>query len=93
VFGGLFDRVQVVALLTAAGFAVALEQFAQLVEQVGFGAEVGEVFALGQGGGHGLLHGATLIAVVAVALDHGRGDAFALEDLLEGPFHRAGPCA
>ena len=40
VLRGLFWAVQVVALLSAAGFAVGAEQLFELVEQVGFWAEV-----------------------------------------------------
>ena len=91
--GGFFNGVQVVALLATAGFSVGLEQLFELVKQVCFGAEVGEVFTIGQGGGHGFLHRAPLVAVVAVALHHCRCDSLALKNVLKGALDSAGACA
>jgi hypothetical protein len=90
VLGRLLHRVEVVTALAAAGFAVGAEQFLELVEDVGLGAEVGEVLAAGLGLRHGLLHGPPLEAVEAVPFHHRRDDALPGEDVLEGPFHGAG---
>ena len=89
-FSRLFRAVQVVTLLTSTCFAIGAEQFRKLVEEVGFRTEVGEVLPCRERISHRLLHRHALIAVVAIAFHHCRGNAFTREDVLEGALDRAG---
>ena len=92
-FGRFLEAVQVVALFSTTGFAVGLEEFFEFVEEVGAGAEVGKLFAFRNCLCHGLLHGAPLVAVVAIPFDDRRRDALTVKDVLESPFDGAGSCA
>ena len=90
VLSGFLWTVQVIALLPTACLSIDAEQFLKLVKEVGFRAEVGEVLTLGQSISHGIFHGHPLKAVVAVAFNDSRCDAFTREDVLEGTLHGAG---
>ncbi len=71
--------------------AIAAEGALKLFEQVRFRAEMAEVIvALRLGRGHGLFHLLAVVAVIGVAFDGDRLDAFAPEDLLEGVLDRRG---
>src|SRR3990167_8573793 len=91
---GLVFAVHVVAALAHAGFAVSLEGLLDLVEMVGFRAEMAEtiIACLGRFCGSGAERHA-VEAVQAVALQDCRPDFFAAEDILEGLFYRGGACA
>jgi hypothetical protein len=60
------------------------------VEQIGCGAEVAEVFAADGGAMQLLAHLLSIIGVEAVALDDGRPQIHARENVLEGGFCRTG---
>ena len=76
---------QVLAAAAGTGLGVGFEQLFDFAEQVGIRTKVAEMrvarrlrtFCLD-------LHGLAVAAVVAVALDQGRGDALAAKDGLEG---------
>ena len=86
VFLGLFLAVQIVTLLTAAGFTVDAEQFLDLVETVGFRTEMTHAL------GHLVAHFGTVITVKAVAFDDGGLNALAGKDMLESAFNSGGAC-
>ena len=74
----------VVAAFAHAGFAVGLEHFFDLVEVVGFRAEVAErIVAVLGGFSHGCAKRHAIQAVQAVAFDNSCIDAFAAKDIFE----------
>ena len=90
VMGGLDLVVYVITLLTGAGLAVAAKQLFQLVEDIGFRAEVAEGMALLARLFHGLFHLRPVVFVETVAFHHRGLDALAAEDMFEGVLHRGG---
>src|SRR3954471_7740690 len=74
-----------------AGFAVVAEDFLQLLEQVGFRAEVAEVLvALLAFLQHLRAHLDAVVPMKRIALDIGGSDLLATENVLERLFHRGG---
>ena len=72
-----------------AGFAVVPKQLLKRFEQIGFGTEVAEVLVAALGlFGHFRAHIDAIVAMEGIALDIGRGDLFAAEDVLERLLHR-----
>ncbi len=80
----LLVAVEVVAFLAGAALAVIVEEFFQQFEMIGLGAEMAEVALLLRRPRHLRLHGDAIIAMEAIALDHGGADAIAIENVLEG---------
>ena len=90
----LFLAMHVVAAFAHAGFAIYLERFFDLVEVVGFRAEVAERIVARLGGlGHGGAERHAIQAVQAVAFDDGGGDLLAAENIFEGAFDGGSACA
>ncbi len=82
---------QIAAEAAAARFAVLAEHLLQFSEQVRIGPEVTEPVIAGlQRQPQSLLHLGAVVAVQAVALDEGRLDTLASEDLLERTHDRGG---
>ena len=92
VLSSLFWTVEVVTLLASTRFAIHAKEFFELVEEVGFRTEVGEILALRKRFRHGGLHRHPLEAVVAVAFHHCRSDVLPSEDVLKSPLNSAGAC-
>src|SRR5205823_1875970 len=81
--------VDVGARPAGAGFTVGLEGLFQLLEEVGFGAEMAEVIVAPLGRiGHRDFHAGAVVAMKGVALDEGGGDVLAPEYLVEGVLNR-----
>ena len=73
----------VMALPARAVFGIFPEPGFELLEQVSFRSEVGDVPAFAHGLPGLMLHFLTVVTVVAVALNHRCLDTLAIEDLLE----------
>ncbi len=90
---GFFIAVHIVAAFAHAGFAVGLEHFFDLVEVVGFRAEVAERVVAGLGRfGCGGPECHAIQTVQAVAFDDRRSDFFAAKNIFKGTFYRGGAC-
>src|SRR6185312_2718565 len=88
---GLHVVVQVLAYLARTALCIAAEELLQLGEQVRLRPEVTEaLIATGDRLRQLLLHPGAIVAMEAVALDEGRLQTLAAEDLLEGFAHRSG---
>ncbi len=85
----LFVVVDVMARRSGAGFTVVAEYSLQLLEQVGFGAEMAEMLVAALGLlRHFRPHLEAVVAMESIALDIGGGDLLAAKDILERLLHR-----